>query len=115
MKKLLIILTITAIVIGCTEQHPLLRRAWNLMEEKPESAKVVLAKVRMNSLTEGEKAEYGLLRTIAAYKTSEKIEDDSLITASNCQHSLLQSAWRRLAPWACLLLPWNCQDVQIWR
>lgn len=52
------------------------------MEEKPESAKVVLAKVRMNSLTEGEKAEYGLLRTIAAYKTSEKIEDDSLITAS---------------------------------
>ena len=95
MKKLLIILTITAIVIGCTEQHPLLRRAWNLMEEKPESAKVVLAKVRMNSLTEGEKAEYGLLRTIAAYKTSEKIEDDSLITASIAYYNQHGDDWHR--------------------
>ena len=95
MKKLLIILTITAIVIGCTEQHPLLRRAWNLMEEKPESAKVVLAKVRINSLTEGEKAEYGLLRTIAAYKTSEKIEDDSLITASIAYYNQHGDDWHR--------------------
>ena len=95
MKKLLIILTITAIVIGCTERHPLLRRAWNLMEEKPESAKVVLAKVRMNSLTEGEKAEYGLLRTIAAYKTSEKIEDDSLITASIAYYNQHGDDWHR--------------------
>ena len=95
MKKLLIILTITAIVIGCTEQHPLLRRAWNLMEEKPESAKVVLAKVRIHSLTEGEKAEYGLLRTIAAYKTSEKIEDDSLITASIAYYNQHGDDWHR--------------------
>lgn len=95
MKKLFIILAVMAIVIGCTEQHPLLRRAWNLMEEKPESAKVVLAKVRMSSLTEGEKAEYGLLRTIAAYKTSERIEDDSLITASIAYYNQHGDDWHR--------------------
>ena len=95
MKKLLIILAVMAIVIGCTEQHPLLRRAWNLMEEKPESAKVVLAKMRMNSLTEGEKAEYGLLRTIAAYKTSERIEDDSLITTSIAYYNQHGDDWHR--------------------
>ena len=95
MKKLLIILAVMAIMFGCTEQHPLLRRAWNLMEEKPESAKVVLAKVRMNSLTEGEKAEYGLLRTIAAYKTSERIEDDSLITASIAYYNQHGDDWHR--------------------
>ena len=95
MKKLFIILAVMTIVIGCTEQHPLLRRAWNLMEEKPESAKVVLAKVRMSSLTEGEKAEYGLLRTIAAYKTSERIEDDSLITASIAYYNQHGDDWHR--------------------
>ena len=95
MKKLFIIQAVIAIVIGCTEQHPLLRRARNLMEEKPESAKVVLAKVRMNSLTEGEKAEYGLLRTIAAYKTSERIEDDSLITASIAYYNQHGDDWHR--------------------
>ena len=95
MKKLFNILAMIAIVIGCTERHPLLRRAWNLMEEKPESAKVVLAKVRMSSLTEGEKAEYGLLRTIAAYKTSERIEDDSLITASIAYYNQHGDDWHR--------------------
>ena len=49
----------------------------------------------MNSLTEGEKAEYGLLRTIAAYKTSEKIEDDSLITASIAYYNQHGDDWHR--------------------
>ena len=85
-----------AVVLGCTEwQNPQIRQAWGLIEEKPESAKVVLAKVRMNSLTEGEKAEYGLLRTIAAYKTSEKIEDDSLITASIAYYNQHGDDWHR--------------------
>ena len=96
MKKLFIILAVMAVVLGCTEwQNPQIRQAWGLIEEKPESAKVVLAKVRMNSLTEGEKAEYGLLRTIAAYKTSEKIEDDSLITASIAYYNQHGDDWHR--------------------
>ena len=48
-----------AVVFGCTEQqHPLLRQVWGLIEVNPESAKVVLAKVHTNSLTERDKAEY---------------------------------------------------------
>ena len=41
MKKLFIILTVMAVVFGCTEQqHPLLRQVWGLIEVNPESAKV---------------------------------------------------------------------------
>ena len=101
MKKLLIILTITAIVIGCTEQHPLLRRAWNLMEEKPESAKAVLAKVYTNSLTESDMADYGLLKTIATYKTHGMyktygmVENDSLVTVSIAYYNQHGDDWHR--------------------
>ena len=70
MKKLFIILAVMAVVLGCTEwQNPQIRQAWGLIEEKPESAKVVLAKVHTNSLTERDKAEYGLLKTILISKT----------------------------------------------
>ncbi len=101
MKKLLIILAITVIVIGCTEQHPLLRRAWNLMEEKPESAKFVLAKIYTNSLTESDMADYGLLKTMATYKTHGlyktygMVENDSLITASIVYYDQHGDDWHR--------------------
>ena len=101
MKKLLIILEITVIVIGCTEQHPLLRRAWNLMEEKPESAKFVLAKIYTNSLTESDMADYGLLKTRATYKTHGlyktygMVENDSLITASIVYYNQHGDDWHR--------------------
>ena len=101
MKKLLIILEITVIVIGCTEQHPLLRRAWNLMEEKPESAKFVLAKIYANSLTESDMADYGLLKTMATYKTHGlyktygMVENDSLITASIVYYNQHGDDWHR--------------------
>ena len=101
MKKLLIILEITVIVIGCTEQHPLLRRAWNLMEEKPESAKFVLAKIYTNSLTESDMADYGLLKTMATYKTHGlyktygMVENDSLITASIVYYNQHGDDWHR--------------------
>ena len=101
MKKLLIILEITVIVIGCTEQHPLLRRAWNLMEEKPESAKFVLAKIYTNSLTESDMADYGLLKTMATYKTHGlyktygMVDNDSLITASIVYYNQHGDDWHR--------------------
>ena len=101
MKKLLIILEITVIVIGCTEQHPLLKRAWNLMEENPESAKFVLAKIYTNSLTESDMADYGLLKTMATYKTHGlyktygMVENDSLITASIVYYNQHGDDWHR--------------------
>ena len=82
MKKLFIILAVMAIIIGCAEQHPpQFRQVWKKIN-KPEEARVILAKVNTNALTESGKAEYGLLKTIVAYKMHRKLENDSLISAS---------------------------------
>ena len=102
MKKLFIILTVMAVVFGCTEQqHPLLRQVWGLIEVNPESAKVVLAKVHTNSLTERDKAEYGLLKTILISKTHGiymvygMIDNDSLISASIAYYNQHGDEWHR--------------------
>ena len=100
MKKLFIILAVMAVVFGCTEQqHPLLRQVWGLIEVNPESAKVVLAKVHTNSLTERDKAEYGLLKTILISKTHGiymvygMIDNDSLISASIAYYNQHGDEW----------------------
>ena len=83
MKKLFIILAVIAAMMGCSErQHPLFRQAWELIEDRPDSAKGILEKVRENTLAESGLAEYGLLKTIVDYKTLGTIKNDSLITAS---------------------------------
>lgn len=82
MKRLFIILSFMAIVIGCAERHaPQFRQVWTKIN-KPKEAKALLAKVNTSTLTESGKAEYGLLKTIVTYKTNGKIENDSLISAS---------------------------------
>ena len=82
MKRLLIILAVMAFVFGCTEpQSPLFRKAWELVEDRPDSARVILEKVRMDALTKSGQAEYGLLKTIVDYKTLGTIKNDSLISA----------------------------------
>ena len=102
MKRLFIILAVMAVVFGCTEQqHPLLRQVWGLIEVNPESAKVVLAKVHTNSLTERDKAEYGLLKTILISKTHGiymvygMIDNDSLISASIAYYNQHGDEWHR--------------------
>ena len=102
MKRLFIILAVMAVVFGCTEQqHPLLRQVWGLIKVNPESAKVVLAKVHTNSLTERDKAEYGLLKTILISKTHGiymvygMIDNDSLISASIAYYNQHGDEWHR--------------------
>jgi tetratricopeptide (TPR) repeat protein len=102
MKKLFIILAVMAIMFGCTErQHPLIRQAWEMIEEKPESAKVVLAKIYTNSLTESDMADYGLLKTMVTYKTHGMyktygmVENDSLITVSIVYYNQHGDDWHR--------------------
>ncbi len=96
MKKLFMILAVVAITVGCTGwRHPLLRQAWEKIETKPQDAKTILARVRTESLTEKEQAEYGLLRTMVAYKLSEKVEDDSLISASIAYYNQHGDDWHR--------------------
>ena len=102
MKKLFIILAVMAIMFGCNEQqHPLIRQAWEMIEEKPESVKAILAKIYTNSLTKSDMADYGLLKTIATYKTHGMyktygmVDNDSLITVSIVYYNQHGDDWHR--------------------
>ncbi len=95
MKKLLIILAVIAIVIGCVERHPpQFVQVWKKIN-KPEEARAILAKVNTNTLTESGQAEYGLLKTIVTYKTHRKLENDSLISASIDYYNHYGDDWLR--------------------
>ena len=95
MKKTLIILAVIALVMGCSEQHPpQFRQVWKKIN-RPEEARSILAKVNTSTLTESGQAEYGLLKTIVAYKTNQKIENDSLISASIAYYDRYGDDWLR--------------------
>ncbi|WP_028903583.1 MULTISPECIES: M48 family metallopeptidase [unclassified Prevotella] len=98
MKKLLIILMSITIMVGCTErQHPLLKQAWGLVEDKPNKAYTILGKVQSDALTDADRAEYGLLKTIVAYKIHgiNIVDNDSLISASIAYYNLHGDEWHR--------------------
>ena len=96
MKKTLIILAVIALMMGCTErQHPLFRQAWELIEDRPDSARSILEKVSEIHLTESGQAEYGLLKTIVDYKTHGTIKNDSLISASIAYYDRYGDDWHR--------------------
>jgi len=83
-------------MIGCTEpQTPLFRQAWELIEDRPDSARGILEKVRVNALTKSGQAEYGLLKTIVDYKTLGTIKNDSLISASIAYYDQHGDDWHR--------------------
>ena len=95
MKKTLIILAVIALVMGCSEQHPpQFRQVWKKIN-RPEEARSILAKVNTSTLTESGQAEYGLLKTIVVYKTNQKIENDSLISASIAYYDRYGDDWLR--------------------
>ena len=96
MKKPFIILAVIALVMGCSKrQHPLFRQAWQLIEDRPDSARGILEKVRENALTESGQAEFGLLKTIVDYKTCGTIKNDSLISASIAYYDRRGDDWHR--------------------
>ena len=58
-------------------------QAWEVIEQQPDSVRVLLADMDVPSLSEGERAEYGLLMTMVDIKTRhEQIKNDSMITES---------------------------------
>ena len=84
------------VVTGCTGwQNPLIKQAWQEIDDKPEAARTILAKVHYNSLSESDKAEYGLLSAIVDYETSRKPENDSLISASITYYNQHGDNWHR--------------------
>ena len=95
MKKLFIILAVIALVMGCSEQHPpQFRQIWKKIN-RPDEARPILAKVNTSTLTESGQAEYGLLKTIVAYNSNQKMENDSLISASIAYYKLHGGDWLR--------------------
>ena len=95
MKKLFIILAVMAAMMGCSEQHPpQFRQVWKKIN-RPEEARPILAKVNTNTLTESGQAEYGLLKTIVAYHSNQKMENDSLISASIAYYNQHGGDWLR--------------------
>jgi tetratricopeptide (TPR) repeat protein len=85
MKKILIALAgmIALVACGGSPSAELLRQAFDVVESRPDSALVILGKMDVASLTEEERAEYGLLMTMVDIKTRhEQIKNDSMIAAS---------------------------------
>lgn len=85
MKKIIINITLVFLLIACgrNEISGTLSQAWKVIEQQPDSARVLLAKMDTPSLTEKEQAEYGLLMTMVDIKTRhEQITNDSIISAS---------------------------------
>ena len=85
MKKIIINITLVFLLIACgrNEISGTLSQAWKVIEQQPDSARVLLAKMETPSLTEKEQAEYGLLMTMVDIKTRhEQITNDSIISAS---------------------------------
>jgi tetratricopeptide (TPR) repeat protein len=85
MKKIIINITLVFLLIACgrNEISGTLSQAWKVIEQQPDSARVLLAKMATPSLTEKEQAEYGLLMTMVDIKTRhEQITNDSIISAS---------------------------------
>ena len=85
MKKILIALAGIMALVACggSPSAELLRQAFEVVESRPDTALVILGKMDVASLTEEERAEYGLLMTMAEYKTHHGIyTNDTMISAS---------------------------------
>ena len=85
MKKLLIVWAGMVALVNCGggPSAGLLRQAFSVVESRPDSTLLILEKMDVASLTEEERAEYGLLMTMVDIKTRhEQITSDSMIAAS---------------------------------
>ena len=85
MKKMMIAAAVYLLWLACGKNGTSDRfsQAWEVIEQRPDSARVLLADMGMPSLSEGEQAEYGLLMTMVDIKTRhEQIANDSMIAAS---------------------------------
>ena len=85
MRKITIAATLCALLLACGKigTSDKFSQAWEVIERRPDSARVLLADIEVPSLSEGERAEYGLLMTMVDIKTRhDQIKNDSMIAAS---------------------------------
>ena len=123
MKKILIALAgmIALVACGGSPSAELLRQAFDVVESRPDSAVVLLGKMDVASLTEEERAEYGLLMTMVDIKTRhEQITSDSMITASvryydqhgDKWHQAMAYHYRGMVNYALNKIPEAIQDLK---
>ena len=85
MRKIIKVAILCTLLVACGKSGTSDRfsQAWEVIEQQPDSAKVLLADMDVSSLSKVERAEYGLLMTMVDIKTRhEQIENDSMIAAS---------------------------------
>ena len=85
MRKIIKVAIFCTLLVACGKSGMSDRfsQAWEVIEQRPDSARVLLADVDVPTLSEGERAEYGLLMTMVDIKTRhEQIKNDSMIAAS---------------------------------
>ena len=98
MKKNTILIILCTLLLACGKNGTPDRfsQAWEMIEHRPDSVRVLLADMDVPSLTEGERAEYGLLMTMVDIKTRhEQIKNDSMITASIRYYDLYGDKWHK--------------------
>ena len=98
MKKNTILIILCTLLLACGKNGMPDRfsQAWEMIEHRPDSVRVLLADMDVPSLTEGERAEYGLLMTMVDIKTRhEQIKNDSMITASIRYYDLYGDKWHK--------------------
>ena len=85
MRKIMKVAILCALLVACGKSglSDRFSQAWEVIEQQPDSVRVLLADMDVPSLSEGERAEYGLLMTMVDIKTRhEQIKNDSMITES---------------------------------
>ena len=98
MKKIIINVTLCILLIACGKNgvSDIFSQTWKIIEQQPDSARVLLAKIDISSLTEKEHAEYGLLMTMVDIKTRhDQIKNDSMISASIRYYDKYGDKWHK--------------------
>ena len=101
MRKIIIAITLCMLLLACGKNGMSERfsQAWEVIEQRPDSVRVLLADLDVPSLSEGEQAEYGLLMTMVDIKTRhEQIKNDSMIAASVKYYDQHGDKWHQAPP-----------------
>ena len=123
MRKMMIVATVCLLWLACGKNGTSDRfsQVWEVIEQQPDSAKVLLADMNMPSLSEGERAEYGLLMTMVDIKTRhEQIKNDSMISASvryydqhgDKWHQAMAYHYRGVVKYALKIVPEAIKDLK---
>ena len=98
MKKIIINITLCILLIACGKNgvSGIFSQTWKIIEQRPDSARALLAKIDIPSLTDKEQAEYGLLMTMVDIKTRHnQIQNDSMISSSIRYYDKYGDKWHK--------------------